>query len=317
MRLRASALKPVDRTVPGDPSASAFFVVAGCVVPDSAVEVADVYSGPARLGYVGVLRAHGGRRHPRPRAPGHVDHPGHVPARCGPPRCAPARSPPSTRSPPSPWPRRSPRAPRSSPTSASSGSRRSTAWWRWRPWSRPSARRARDRRRHPGGHRPRRPAPRCPLRQPRRPPHGHGRRRRGPGGPPGRAQPHHRVRRGGDQLPGLRRGPATRLTGGDRAPRPLLVAIDGPAGAGKSTVSTAVAEHLGVDRLDTGADVPCRGRPGPGRRHTARRRRGGGGAGGGVDHRGGGAGHHRRPRRDRRDPLARGGTGRLDRCRQP
>ena len=36
-------------------------------------------------------------------------------------------------------------------------------------------------------------------------------------------------------------------------PRPLLVAIDGPAGAGKSTVSTAVAERLGVDRLDTGA----------------------------------------------------------------
>ncbi|HTU38959.1 MAG TPA: (d)CMP kinase, partial [Acidimicrobiales bacterium] len=37
------------------------------------------------------------------------------------------------------------------------------------------------------------------------------------------------------------------------APRPLLVAIDGPAGAGKSTVSTAVATRLGVERLDTGA----------------------------------------------------------------
>jgi cytidylate kinase len=43
-----------------------------------------------------------------------------------------------------------------------------------------------------------------------------------------------------------------RLTGVD-PPRPLLVAIDGPAGAGKSTVSTAVAERLGIDRLDTGA----------------------------------------------------------------
>jgi cytidylate kinase len=31
------------------------------------------------------------------------------------------------------------------------------------------------------------------------------------------------------------------------------VAIDGPAGAGKSTVSTAVARQLGLDRLDTGA----------------------------------------------------------------
>ena len=40
---------------------------------------------------------------------------------------------------------------------------------------------------------------------------------------------------------------------GESAPRPLLVAIDGPAGAGKSTVSTAVARRLGLDRLDTGA----------------------------------------------------------------
>jgi cytidylate kinase len=39
----------------------------------------------------------------------------------------------------------------------------------------------------------------------------------------------------------------------ERAPRPLLVAIDGPAGAGKSTVSTAVANRLGLERLDTGA----------------------------------------------------------------
>jgi cytidylate kinase len=40
---------------------------------------------------------------------------------------------------------------------------------------------------------------------------------------------------------------------GESAPRPLLVAIDGPAGAGKSTVSTAVARDLGLERLDTGA----------------------------------------------------------------
>jgi CMP/dCMP kinase len=32
-----------------------------------------------------------------------------------------------------------------------------------------------------------------------------------------------------------------------------LIAIDGPAGAGKSTVSRAVAQRLGLDRLDTGA----------------------------------------------------------------
>ena len=43
------------------------------------------------------------------------------------------------------------------------------------------------------------------------------------------------------------------LTQGDGQPRALLVAIDGPAGAGKSTVSSAVARRLGLDRLDTGA----------------------------------------------------------------
>jgi cytidylate kinase len=32
-----------------------------------------------------------------------------------------------------------------------------------------------------------------------------------------------------------------------------VVAIDGPAGAGKSTLAQSVAEHLGMERLDTGA----------------------------------------------------------------
>ncbi|HUE06456.1 MAG TPA: 3-phosphoshikimate 1-carboxyvinyltransferase [Acidimicrobiales bacterium] len=57
--VRPSALKPVERTVPGDPSAAAFFAVAGAVVPDSAVDIADVYSGPARLGFVSVLQRMG------------------------------------------------------------------------------------------------------------------------------------------------------------------------------------------------------------------------------------------------------------------
>ena len=48
------------RTVPGDPSASAFFVVAGCVVPGSGVEVEGIYQGPARLGYVSRPPADGG-----------------------------------------------------------------------------------------------------------------------------------------------------------------------------------------------------------------------------------------------------------------
>jgi 3-phosphoshikimate 1-carboxyvinyltransferase len=60
--VRQSTLRPVSpRTVPGDPSASAFFVVAGCVVPNSAVEVRRIYSGPARLGYIEVLRRMGAK----------------------------------------------------------------------------------------------------------------------------------------------------------------------------------------------------------------------------------------------------------------
>lgn len=35
--------------------------------------------------------------------------------------------------------------------------------------------------------------------------------------------------------------------------RPLVIAIDGPAGAGKSTVGRALAERLGLGYLDTGA----------------------------------------------------------------
>ncbi len=59
VRVRQSVLKPVERTVPGDPSAAAFFAVAAAVVPESAVDIADVYSGPARLGFVGVLERMG------------------------------------------------------------------------------------------------------------------------------------------------------------------------------------------------------------------------------------------------------------------
>ncbi len=59
VRVRASSLTPVERTVPGDPSQAAFFVVAGCVVPGSEVAVRGVYDGPARLGFVDVLRRMG------------------------------------------------------------------------------------------------------------------------------------------------------------------------------------------------------------------------------------------------------------------
>jgi cytidylate kinase len=40
---------------------------------------------------------------------------------------------------------------------------------------------------------------------------------------------------------------------GKRGHQDLLIAIDGPAGSGKSTLSHAVAQRLGIARLDTGA----------------------------------------------------------------
>jgi cytidylate kinase len=43
------------------------------------------------------------------------------------------------------------------------------------------------------------------------------------------------------------------LVSGTADAPPLVIAIDGPAGAGKSTVGRAVATRLGLDYLDTGA----------------------------------------------------------------
>ncbi len=44
------------------------------------------------------------------------------------------------------------------------------------------------------------------------------------------------------------------LTEGDGpGPGRVTIAIDGPAGSGKSTLSRALADRLGLDRLDTGA----------------------------------------------------------------
>ncbi|MGA7703756.1 MAG: (d)CMP kinase, partial [Solirubrobacteraceae bacterium] len=39
----------------------------------------------------------------------------------------------------------------------------------------------------------------------------------------------------------------------------MLIAIDGPAGAGKSTVARALAERLGFTYLDSGAMYRCVG----------------------------------------------------------
>jgi len=60
IRLRPSPLQPFELDVPGDPSQAAFWIVAACIVPGSDVIVDDVYIGPARTGFLDVLRRMGG-----------------------------------------------------------------------------------------------------------------------------------------------------------------------------------------------------------------------------------------------------------------
>lgn len=68
-RVRPSALRPFDLTVPGDPSQAAFWLVAACLVPGSDVIVDGVYTGPARVGFVDVLERMGAFVD---RSPGHL-----------------------------------------------------------------------------------------------------------------------------------------------------------------------------------------------------------------------------------------------------
>ncbi|MDP8937094.1 MAG: 3-phosphoshikimate 1-carboxyvinyltransferase [Actinomycetota bacterium] len=57
--LRPSRLRPFELEIPGDPSAAAFWVVAACIVPGSDLVVDNVYLGPARAGFLDVLRRMG------------------------------------------------------------------------------------------------------------------------------------------------------------------------------------------------------------------------------------------------------------------
>lgn len=59
VRLRPSPLRPFALDVPGDPSQAAFWLVAACLVPGSDVTVERVYVGPARAGFLDVLRRMG------------------------------------------------------------------------------------------------------------------------------------------------------------------------------------------------------------------------------------------------------------------
>jgi 3-phosphoshikimate 1-carboxyvinyltransferase len=72
IRLRPGPLRPLNLSIPGDPSQAAFWVVAACVVPGSACTVENVYAGPARTGFVGVLRRMGAVVDERPSGSPHI-----------------------------------------------------------------------------------------------------------------------------------------------------------------------------------------------------------------------------------------------------
>jgi 3-phosphoshikimate 1-carboxyvinyltransferase len=248
--VRASSLEPVDRTVPGDPSASAFFVVAGCVVPGSVVDVEGVYSGPARLGYVSVLQRMGAVVGFVPGEPGTAT----IRAAAGPLHATEVRA------------EEIPSLDEIPVLAVAAAVARGTTVFsdvgelRVKEVDRLAA--VMDMVEAFGA---------------AATVDGDTLAITGVGGPLRGARfdsrGDHRMAMA-SAVAGLAAGPGARslVTGfdavetsypafaddlrrltGDDPPRPLLVAIDGPAGAGKSTVSTAVAEHLGVDRLDTGA----------------------------------------------------------------
>jgi len=252
VRVRASSLEPVPRTVPGDPSASAFFVVAACVVPGSDVAVAGVYSGPARGGYVSVLQRMGADVVIEPEAPGTAT----IRARSGPLRATEVAA--------SEIPSLDEVPALAVAAAVAEGTTVFTDMGelRVKEVDRLAAVAAMveafgamaavegDTLSITGGG--------GPLRGTRFDSRGDHRMAMAAAVAAMAARPGERsLITGFDAVETSYPGFADELErlaeGGGAVPRPLLVAIDGPAGAGKSTVSTAVADRLGVERLDTGA----------------------------------------------------------------
>jgi len=250
--VRASSLQAVPRTVPGDPSASAFFVVAGCVVPGSDVAVAGVYSGPARLGYVSVLQRMGADVVLEPEATGTAT----IRARSGRLRATEvaASEIPSLDEVPAlavaaavaegttvftdVGELRVKEVDRLAAVAHMVEAFGATAAVKGDTLSITGV----------GG----------PLRGARFDSRGDHRMAMAAAVAALAAGPAERsLVTGFDAVktsyPGFADDLDRLADGGGVVPRPLLVAIDGPAGAGKSTVSTAVADRLGVERLDTGA----------------------------------------------------------------
>ena len=215
---------------------------------------------------------HGGRPDARAGRARHRHHPGRGRRAAPEPWCRPARSPPSTRSPPWPW---RPPWPSGTTVFTDVGELRGEGG---RPAGRGDGhgrglrRPGRGGGRHPGHHRRGRAAARRPLRQPGRPPHGHGGGRGRTGGGAGGAQRADRLRRRRDQLPGLRRGPRAPGQRPRRRPAPCWW----PSTARPAPASPRCRRRWprsGPRAPRHGRHVPGRGRPGPGPGHRSRRRR--------------------------------------------
>ena len=249
--VRASALRPVERTVPGDPSASAFFVVAGCVAAAGEVEVAEVYDGPARLGFMAVLARMGAEVSIEPTGP----HAASLRARPSALRgtAVAAREIPSLDEVPilavaaavaegttvftDVGELRVKEVDRLAAVAAmveAFGARATVEGDTLSITGRGGPLRG-ARFDSQGDHRMAMAAAVAAL-----------------AAAPGERSVLTGFRAVETSYPGFA-DDLRHLTEGDGQPRALLVAIDGPAGAGKSTVSSAVARRLGLDRLDTGA----------------------------------------------------------------
>ena len=249
--VRASTLRPLERTVPGDPSAAAFFVVAGCVAAAGEVEVAQVYQGPARLGFMAVLARMGADVTIEPTGP----HAASLRARPGPLRAT------EIAAPEIPSLDEVPVLAVAAAVAVGTTVFRDVAELRVKEVDRLAAVadmvEAFGARGTVEGDTLSITGVGGPLRSARFDSRGDHRMAMaaavaGLAAAPGQRSIITGFRATATSYPGFA-DDLRRLVEGDRQPRPLLVAIDGPAGAGKSTVSAAVARRLGLDRLDTGA----------------------------------------------------------------
>ena len=285
---------------------------AACVRRRRAIDVARVYErpGPARL-RLGPASGWGRTSTIEPTGP-HAAPAAISPARAaaGHRGAAPARSRRSTRFRRWPWRQRWPRAPRCSPTSGELRVKEVDRLAAVAAMVEAFGARATVDGRHAGHHGTRGPAAGRPVRQPGRPPHGHGRRR-------GRARPPRRAS-AACSPDSVRSRPATPTFAEDlaparrrdrRAPGRCSWPSTGRPGRASRPCRRRWRERLGVDRLDTGAMYRAVAALALERGIAPDDTDAVAALAAAATIEVGRAGDHRRPRRHRTHPLARGRAG--------